>query len=264
MRYGVLADIHANLPALRAVLAELERRGVDRYIVAGDVVGYGPHPNECARVVADLDAACVAGNHDLIVLGHLSDERCIPLARESLQWTAQALTSETRAFLASLPTRVQVDGQVEVAHGSLDDPQAYTRDVERGTRQLIRLAAERGDSSLLVLGHTHRAFGCALRRGRLPIEDGAVLALPRDEPVLLNPGAVGQSRELRARARGMMLDVEKREALFLAVPYDIRACRLSLRGAGLSPRSCHLRPSPVRAAARVARRMGERVVGGRT
>jgi predicted phosphodiesterase len=264
MRYGVLADIHANLPALRAVLAKLASRGVDRYIVAGDIVGYGPHPNECARIVANLDVACVAGNHDLIVLGHLSDERCIRLAQESLRGTASALTPETRAFLANLPTRVHADGQVEVAHGSLDDPQEYTRNVERGTRQLARLAAERGESALLVLGHTHRPFGCALRSGRLPVEDGTVLALPPDEPVLLNPGAVGQSRELRARARCMVLDVEKREALFLAVPYDIRESRRALRGVGLSPRSCHLRPSPVRAAARVARRMGARVTAVRT
>jgi predicted phosphodiesterase len=261
MRYGVLADIHANLPALDAVLAELERRDVDRYIVAGDVVGYGPQPNECARVVAELGAACVAGNHDLIALGRLSDERCIPLARQSLRWTAGALTSETRDFLGNLPTRRQVDGQVDVAHGSLDDPQEYTRDVERGLRQLARLEAERGHSALLVLGHTHRPFGCALPRGRLRVEDGTVLALPADEPVLLNPGAVGQSRELRARARCMVLDVEKREALFLDVPYDIRACRRSLRDVGLSAHSCHLRPSPMRAAGRAARRVREHVAG---
>ena len=69
MRYGVLADVHGNLDALRAVLRALERHGVDRYLVAGDLVGYGPYPNECVAALAELPATCVAGNHDLIALG---------------------------------------------------------------------------------------------------------------------------------------------------------------------------------------------------
>ena len=87
MRYGVLADIHGNLHALRAALGALGREGVDRYLIAGDLVGYGPNPNECVELVAGLDAVCVAGNHDLIALDRLSDERCPELARQSLRWT---------------------------------------------------------------------------------------------------------------------------------------------------------------------------------
>ena len=71
MRYAVLADIHGNLHALDAALAALKDAEVDGYLVAGDLVGYGPFPNECVERVAELDAACVAGNHDLIVLGQL-------------------------------------------------------------------------------------------------------------------------------------------------------------------------------------------------
>ena len=252
MRYGVIADIHANLPALRAVLDTFATRGVERFIVAGDLVGYGPHPNECVEVVANLGAACVAGNHDLIVLGRLSDERCIGLARESLSWTASVLHPDTRAFLADLPLRANVGGRIEVAHGSLDDPQEYITP-RQAVPQLARLEAARGESALLVLGHTHRAFACALRTGQLRIADGKVVTLPRQQPTLLQPGAVGQSRELRARARCMVLDEEARQVVFLAVPYDLEACRRSLRRAGLSPASCHLRPSPVRAATRVGR-----------
>src|SRR2546427_11361968 len=126
MRYGVLADIHGNLYALRAGLEELRRRGVDRWLVAGDLVGYGPNPNECVELVAGLDAICVAGNHDLIALGRLSDERCIPLAQTSLRWTRGVLGNDARAFLAGLPERASVPGGVTLAHGSLDNPQDYT------------------------------------------------------------------------------------------------------------------------------------------
>ena len=140
MRYAVLADIHGNLHALDAVLAALKDAEVDGYLVAGDLVGYGPFPNECVERVAELDAACVAGNHDLIVLGQLSDERCIPLARTSLAWTRDVLRDDARAYLERLP-RVVDTGRVVMTHGSLDDPSEYTRTPEQAVTQLGRLAA---------------------------------------------------------------------------------------------------------------------------
>ena len=96
MRFAILSDIHGNLPALEAALELFARAGVDRYLCAGDLVGYGPFPNECVERIAELGAVCVAGNHDLIALGRLSDDRCIPLARNSLRWTREVLTPATR------------------------------------------------------------------------------------------------------------------------------------------------------------------------
>ena len=91
MRYGVIADVHGNLPALEAVLDALQRIGVDAYACAGDLVGYGPEPNECVETVRKLGAATVAGNHDLIALGALSEDRCERLARESLPFRSAVL-----------------------------------------------------------------------------------------------------------------------------------------------------------------------------
>src|SRR3954447_24462817 len=88
MRFAVISDVHANLHALDAALAFLATQDVDGYLCAGDLVGYGPFPNECVRRVAALGGPCVAGNHDLIAIGRLSDERCIPLAQASLRWTS--------------------------------------------------------------------------------------------------------------------------------------------------------------------------------
>jgi predicted phosphodiesterase len=248
VRYGVLADVHGNLEALRAVLSALEREGVDGFLVAGDLVGYGPYPNECVTAVAELSATCVAGNHDLIALGILSDDRCIELARHSLRWTRQILGTDERAFLAALPRVATAPGGVRVAHGALDDPQEYTTAAGQALAQLDRL--DDGDRAL-VLGHTHRTLAYTRSAGRLPTR-GAT-ALPPGEAVLLNPGAVGQSRELRVRARFAVLDLEARQARFFAIPYDVGACRSALRRVGLSPRSCHLRPSLPRAALRALR-----------
>jgi predicted phosphodiesterase len=250
MRYGVLADIHGNLHALRAVLAETERQGVDRHLVAGDLVGYGGEPNECVEVVAGLDGVCVAGNHDLIALGRLSDERCIQLARDSLAWTRSVLSEDARAYLDGLPLRASVAGGVEVAHGSLTDPAEYVTDGRRAREQLDTVAAD--GANVLILGHTHLPWAFAKGDGTRAAR-GAV-RLDAGEPMLLNPGAVGQSRQLRARARFLVLDLDERTAHFGAVRYDIDGARAAVERAGLSPRSVHLRPSIPRAALRSVRR----------
>jgi predicted phosphodiesterase len=255
MRYGVLADIHANLPALNAAVDELRRLGAERWIVAGDVVGYGPHPNECVDAVASLDAAVVAGNHDLIVLGRLPDTRCIELARASLRWTRGVLSADARAFLETLPATVVADGGVLVAHGSITDPQQYVTTEAQALAQL----EQRRDARIVILGHTHRPLAVAAPTGRLRAA-GAV-QLPRGRPVLLNPGAVGQARELRARARAMLLDLDAERATFVRLPYDIRRSRTALRAAGLSARGCHLRPGPGRAVRRLASAAERRLPG---
>jgi len=253
VRYGILADVHGNLHALRAVLSELERVGVDRILFAGDLVGYGPQPNECVELVAGLDAVCVAGNHDLIVLGALSEERCIPLARDSLRWTRTVLAPAAREFLARLPLQARATGGVVVAHGSLDDPQEYTTRPQQADRQLAALPAE---ARLLVVGHTHLPWAYGARSGSL--SPRGVIPLGDDPALLLNPGAVGQSRELRSWARCAVLDLDRRTARFLALPYEIGRCRADLRRAGLSPRGCHLRPSVLGTGRRALRRLAER------
>ncbi len=250
VRYALLADVHGNLDALRAVLRAVEEQGVDGYLFAGDLVGYGPYPNECIETMAALPATCVAGNHDLIALGLMSDDRCIELAQRSLHWTSQVLGASERAFLEALPRRVTVPGGVVMAHGALDDPQEYTTTEPQAAAQLARIEEE-DQAEVLVLGHTHRPMAFARRARWLPV--GGATPLPAGDAVLVNPGAVGQSRELRVRTRFAILDLDAREVRFSAIPYDVGACRDALRRVGLSPQSCHLRPSVPRAAARAMR-----------
>jgi hypothetical protein len=176
------------------------------------------------------------------------------MARHSLRWTSGVLGEAARAFLASLPPRAIAPGGVALAHGSIDNPEDYTVTPPQARAQLARLDAE---ARVLVLGHTHRPWaftpGSGTSLGGRPLggreawalRGRGMVPLPEREPILLNPGAVGQSRELRARARAVVLDLEGRRAWFLDPRYDIAACRDALRRAGLSPRSYHLPPSPV-------------------
>jgi predicted phosphodiesterase len=248
VRYGVLSDVHGNLFALRAAVDRLRRAGVDGWLCAGDVVGYGPQPNECVDLLAELGARCVAGNHELLVLDRLPADRAGRLARETTPWTRSALREDTRAWLAALPLTVRVPG-LTMAHGSLDDPQRYVTQPARAAEEL-RQAGTR----LLVLGHTHRPWLFHAAEGTLPLAPGAVTALPPTGRLLVNPGSVGQSRqrEWRPRARFLLLDVDRGEVELFAEPYDVDAARAALRAHGLPGACIHVPPGRLRAVPRRA------------
>lgn len=247
-RLGVVSDIHANLHALDAALAFLDTQELDGYLCAGDLVGYGPFPNECVRRVLDLPVTCVAGNHDLIALGRLSDDRCIPLARDSLRWTRSVLDDDARARLEALPLSATAHG-VALHHGAPGDPQRYIVSDAEAFACLDELGAP-----ILVLGHTHRPMAVGRRRGSVLRGASGPVPLEPDEPILLNPGAVGQSRSRDPRARVMVLDLAQRVATFHALDYDVAACRQALRERALPPDSCHVPRSRIREVAGALRR----------
>jgi predicted phosphodiesterase len=231
MRLGVIADVHGNVHALEAVLAAVSRLGVDGWLCAGDLVGYGPRPNECVERVAALPGVVVvAGNHDLMAVGRLPvPDGLGPLPRRTLEWTWGELDEGARSYLEGLPVLAEAaDGAVAVAHGSLDDPLSYVADRAAGCAQLRLLRERSPRARTLVLGHTHHPLSCSLDGG----------------PALYNPGSVGQSRERRPVARGLVLDLAGpgASADWVTVDYDVRATRRELQAAGLPPHACHLAP----------------------
>jgi predicted phosphodiesterase len=256
MRVGILADVHANLPALDAALSALRSHGIERLACAGDLVGYGPHPNECVSVLAEAGAVCVAGNHDLIALGRLADDGCVPVARQSLAWTAHQLTDESRGFLARLPLAATVAERIVLAHGALGDPVAKVRGPQV-PGQVAALTREHPAARLLVLGHTHEPAGWDAGGRPIPHRAGTV-SLPLGRAVL-NPGAVGQTRsrwlrEPRVLARALVVDLDRDTATWVASPYPPASVRAALRRAGLPPRT-------YRMAAPLRRAVGARLRG---
>lgn len=242
MRIAVIADVHANLPALEAVIDAAAGERVDEWACAGDLVGYGPMPNEVVARVIALAPLTVVGNHDLIALGRLSTARCDPLAKGTLEWTRGTLEPETRAALGELPARAARSGVV-VAHGSVDDPQEYVRGTDAAAAQFARLAAIDASARVLLLGHTHVQFAYGERRGVLLEGTTGSVSIDPDERLLLNPGSVGQSRDRRPTAHFMVLDLERRMAEFHSVRYDTRKVRRALRAAGLPEGAYHARPA---------------------
>jgi len=242
VRYGIVSDVHANLPALEAALAVLAGERVQELLCAGDVVGYGPHPDECVARLAGLGARTVTGNHDLIVLGRLSLERTDALARRTLEWTRGTISPATREALARLPPLVQAEGLV-MAHGALGDPQEYVRTSAQARTQLDRLAREHPAARILILGHTHVSRIHAASGGRLRPRPGGRVRLPRGDRILLNPGSVGQARERRPVVRAAVLDLARDEARLLVRRYDDARTVSDLVARGLPPEAVHRTPT---------------------
>jgi diadenosine tetraphosphatase ApaH/serine/threonine PP2A family protein phosphatase len=196
-----------------------------------------------------------------MALDRLSEDDCIQLAQTTMRWTRTVLSDASRDYLAGLPPRATADGVV-VAHGSLDDSTYYVASAPEAARELERMRGESPHAEVLILGHTHRHAMFDRTSVRLRAPGEAAVSLPGERaPFLLNPGSVGQARERRARARCMLLDLDRREATFHAVPYDTSGCLRALRERGLPPNACHLPPSTRQAARRLLRNARDAVRG---
>ena len=241
MRLGIAGDVHGNLHALETVLAELDAAGCDRIACPGDLVGYGPRPNECVARLRAAGAVAVAGNHDLMAIDRLPRDRLPDLQRHTIEWTRTALDDATTEYLGSLPLEAEPAPGVVMTHGALGDPNVYVHGVAAARSQLAFLTASRPAARVLVLGHTHQPMLVPHRAGPPPIE-GEVELPPDVGPWLLNAGSVGQAREPRPVARAAVLDLDRAQGRFLALEYDVAATRRELAEAGLPAEACHLPP----------------------
>ncbi|MDW7982818.1 MAG: metallophosphoesterase family protein [Thermomicrobium sp.] len=231
MRVLVIADVHANLAALEAVLAAAGP--VDRIWCLGDVIGYGPRPRECVDRIRQLaPATTVMGNHDAACIGRVPLEGFNPAARSALRWTKAQLSAEHRAFLEQLPERLLVE-DVTLVHGSLRAPiweYVFTTEQARENFELLR-------TRLCFFGHTHVPFALseeAARRGEPPLRlgDGDVLDV-REGRFLVNPGSVGQPRDGDPRAAFMVWEPASRQLTFRRISYNIAAVQAEMAAVGL-------------------------------
>ncbi len=219
MRVLVCSDIHANLPALDAMLEDAGQ--VDAVWCLGDVVGYGPDPNECvARIKALPECLCLAGNHDWAALGKLDLENFNADARRAVIWTRDQLTPESRQFLEERPERLGPLGErYTLAHGSPRYPiWEYILDT-----RTARVAFDHFDTQVCFVGHSHVPAIFRLKSEQVEL----VLPVP-DEPIVLNegryivnPGGVGQPRDGDPRASYLVLDTEANSVTYRRVAYPI-------------------------------------------
>jgi diadenosine tetraphosphatase ApaH/serine/threonine PP2A family protein phosphatase len=230
MRVAVVSDIHSNLHALDAVLAALDADPPDELWCLGDLVGYGPKPNECCALVQARATVCLCGNHDLAVRGTIDLDEFSGDAGTAAAWTRDLLADEARTFLDSLePAGKAAD--VALFHGSARDPVwEYVLSDEAAMTTFLMT-----EEPLVLVGHSHAALQVALRGGALEgglAPEGTELELS-DARWLLNPGSVGQPRDGDPRAAYLLLDLAARHASFRRVDYDIELTQSEMRDAGL-------------------------------
>lgn len=234
MRFLILSDIHANWEALTAVLRDAASRHYQTILCLGDVVGYGPNPNEVvawARTHADV---VIRGNHDKACSGGATFDSFNLVAQCSSRWTRQELLDDHRQWLLNLDRGPVLVEDFELVHGAPDDEDRYIfheHEAEAG----LRSASEQ----ITFFGHTHVQGGFVGELYRRVVEVSRLQALPdqmaidADRRYLLNPGAVGQPRDGNSCAAYCIYDSAMRIVEFCRVEYDIRTAQDKILAAGL-------------------------------
>jgi predicted phosphodiesterase len=231
MRIAICSDIHGNRHAFEAVIAAAEDDGADELWCLGDLVGYGAEPDACVALAARHAAICLAGNHDLAVIGSISMEDFSRGAALAAQWTREVISPRTRDFLLSLEPQGSARG-VGLFHASPRDPiWEYV---------LAPLAAElcfdATDFRVSFIGHSHVALSFTRPEGEAATgttrRDGVEVDLASGE-WLINPGSTGQPRDGDPRAAWLALDMERRTATWRRAEYDIAGAQAAIRAARL-------------------------------
>lgn len=234
MRYLVISDIHANFPALQSVLFDAAG-AYDAVLCLGDLVGYGPNPNQCVERVASLPSVCIAGNHDWGVIGRADLLIFNTHARQALYWTQMEMEEELREYLRTLPTTAHI-GEVLLAHGSVRDPiWEYVLDI--GTAQT---SFELNTFQLCLVGHTHIPLMFEWLPGpqevRILLPDWSTPVQLEGRRLIINPGSVGQPRDGDPRASYGILDTEAMTFQYRRVAYPVEITQEQMRARGLPQR----------------------------
>lgn len=232
MRTAIVTDIHANLAALNAVIAQAEGLGVERWVCLGDTVGYAAQPNECCDLVREMTSFSLLGNHDAAVAGRMNYDYYYEAAREALDWTRGVLTEANLAWLKSLPYTVR-EGAVEYCHGSPLDPEQYEYIflVEQA-EELVPVLADLAD--VTFIGHSHLPRAYALTRGGATSVLADTVEFKAGFKYIVSIGSVGQPRDGDPRACFGVFDDEARTLTYHRAEYPIERTARLIVAAGLS------------------------------
>lgn len=238
MRILVISDIHANYVALKAVLESATKEGYEAVFCLGDIVGYGPMPDECVSLIRKIpNLSCVMGNHDAAVSGFISIETFNKDARDSVHWMIDHISPDNLEYLTSLPDLQVSEGQT-IAHGSPRNPiweyilDSYT----------ARVNYEFFSTQVCFIGHSHQPIvfrylesDGLLPNWQIPI-NGESFSF-RNERVILNPGSVGQPRDRDPRAAFGIFDTHQNSWVVYRVAYDIQKVHDQIVQRGLPERN---------------------------
>ncbi|MFT3992650.1 MAG: metallophosphoesterase family protein [Luteolibacter sp.] len=228
MRIALFADIHANLEALEAVLADAAEQGVTDYVCLGDIVGYNADPSACLERVRALACPTVKGNHDEDASGHHSLETMNPVAAAALEWTRTQLSDEQRQWLTRLRMVRQVS-DFTIVHSTLDQPAGWNYVTNRFDA-MANFSYQ--FTTLCFHGHTHvpRVY---MKTDRVQEVAADLVSLEKDAKYFINVGSVGQPRDGDWRACYAIYDTDAQVVYYRRLEYDIVTTQQKILDAGL-------------------------------
>jgi len=230
MLYGIISDIHSNLEALDTVLNKLYR--ADKIVCLGDLVGYGPNPNECIEKIRALKIPVVAGNHDKAVTCELEPKWFNKNALAAVSWTQRVIFQENLDYLKQLPLELEEDG-FHLVHGSLNSPlEEYITSIADALPTFKKMT-----KPLCFVGHSHSPLFIALKKdgnyeGR-KLEDGEEILVDDYAKVVVNIGSVGQPRGGDPRACYGIYDSKTKLFSLHRVEYNIDQVQQKMRAVKL-------------------------------
>lgn len=226
MRYAIISDIHGNLEALQSVLAEIKKKDVDSILCLGDMVGYGPNPNECIDLIKEQAEVILAGNHDYAPLGKIELSYFNQWARIAIEWTSENLNPASIDFLKSLPLQKEVDG-FTIVHATPLEPDEWNYIISLGDAAK-NFPEFKGQ--ICFIGHSHVPMVVSVdeERNYCVLTDNP-LKIHQKIRYIINVGSVGQPRDSNPMASFAILDTADNVYELLRVPYDIAKTQKKIR-----------------------------------
>ncbi len=230
MRFAIISDIHANLEAFEACLADIARRQVDKLLFIGDIVGYGPDPDACVELLREQADICLAGNHDWAVLGRTDITYFNPLAKAAVLWTKGVIKPETKSQLEQWELTAVIDNMYLV-HAAPDEPAAWHYIFTLGE---ARSNFNHFDTQLCFVGHSHvPAIVGQDTAGKCYTHQGNVVNLRSGYRWIINAGSVGQPRDGSPEACYAIYDDARQMVELIRVAYDVMRVQRKIIAAGL-------------------------------
>jgi predicted phosphodiesterase len=228
MRFAIFSDVHGNLEALEAVLADARSRKCTRFVCLGDVVGYNANPSECVDRVRELDCPVVKGNHDEAASRRSHPGDFNEIAERAIAWTRDHLTEQDKAWLRGLPLQRRVH-DFSIVHATLDTPEQWGY-VFNNLDAAASFTYQR--TNICFFGHTHVPM-VFVRDETVHRERVEHVRIEPAKKYFINMGSVGQPRDGNWRAAYCVYDTENNLVQQFRVKYDLAAVQKKIAEAGL-------------------------------
>ena len=232
MKYAIISDVHSNLEAFHAVMNALKKEKVNKYLFAGDIVGYAANPSECIKELQKLDCISVAGNHDWGAVELSSIDNFNPYAKEAITWTMEKLSKKEKEFLKALPL-VQKIEDITLVHSTMQTPEKW--DYIRSTFQAHK-SMELQETPLVFSGHSHvpiTFFEQSGTRGPVRFTKDEKIQLQDGYKYFINVGSIGQPRDGNPNACYAIYDKKNKIVEIKRTEYDIKKAQDKILEANL-------------------------------